>query len=131
MMNEHSDKSSDDYSRLDFAKRAVLLPLANIRAQKVVNICNKSFKKYACELVSLKRRMKHQTQKIRILFVVIQRVQSHIVKYAEIVFLFDLIGDFRKRIIKAVVARFMVENRRVKLVLVRKMLKNNCFRNAR
>ena len=130
MMNEHSDKRADDDARFNLAKRAVFLSLADIAAQKVVNVCYKSFKKDLRQLVSFERRMQHQTQKIRILFMMIKRVQSHTVKYAEIVFLFDLIGNFRKRIVKAVVARLVVQNRSVKLVLVRKMLKNNRFLNA-
>ena len=73
-MHEHPDKGAHDDARFDRAKRSVFLPLANIAAEIVVNVRDKIFKKDGRQFVSFERRMKHQAQKIRILFMMIERV---------------------------------------------------------
>ena len=70
-------------------KRSLALPFANVATQKLVNAPHKLVKEHLRELVFFERRVKQQTLKLRIVFVMFERAESERFKHSAVVFALD------------------------------------------
>ena len=82
-------KCPDRDPRVHFPKCTVPLPLLDITADKLIDPLDKFVKKSVRQLMLLESRIEQQPHKAHVRLMFVQRIKSDVVKYGEIVFLFD------------------------------------------
>src|SRR5437867_4399733 len=93
MVDDHTDESPNDNRGIHLDHGAVALPFSDVIAQEFVNATDKFFKKYLREFMAFERRMKQQSLKLRIAFMVLQRAERQLLKYRAVVFLLQRLGN--------------------------------------
>ena len=65
-MNNHADETTHGDRRVHLHHRSVALTLGDVTTEQFVNAPDEFFEKHFCQFVTLERRIKQQTLKIRI-----------------------------------------------------------------
>jgi len=131
MVHDHPDEAAHDDRRIDIDKRAFALALPYVTPQKLVNAPHELIEKHLRELVFLERRMKQESLKFGIVFVVIEGAERESFEHRAIILPADTFGGHLFRFERlASAARFVVENGGVEFFFGGEMAKNHRLRDA-
>ena len=131
MVHDHSDKATHDDRRIDIDECAFTLTLPYVTAQELVNSPHELIEEHLCELVFLERRVKEESLKLGIVFVVVESAERESFEDRAIVLAANAFGGHLFRFERlASATRFVVENGGVKFFFGGEMAENHRLRDA-
>src|SRR5215208_1792650 len=75
VVHHHADEAAHHDGRIDLDERSVPLSLADVPAQKLVNVSHKFIEEHLRELMLFECRVEQQALKLRIVFVMVERAE--------------------------------------------------------
>ena len=130
VVHHHADEATHDDRRIHFDQRSFALSFANVCAEKFINPTHKLVEEHLREFVFFECGVEQQPLKLRIVFVVVECAEGERLKDGAIVFALDAVGSHLRRLKLSARARFVIENRGVKLFLGGKVPEDHRLRNA-